>query len=139
MSQWWQQTKLKIKEIAIWCAVALQKENNYEKNRLLKTLTHLQQNTLENFIEIEQIKSKISEIEVKVANGYRIRSKIKDYVEGEKSTKFFYGQEKKKGKEKLCTVIEDENGDKQYGIDNILEVQMNFYKKLYTSEGIVKT
>ena len=96
----------------------------------------MQQNQPNNVIEIERLKDQLQEYENKEAAGYRIRSRIKDYEKGEKSTKYFFGLEKKRGKGKMWTVIKDENGEKKYGIENILNEQRKFYKDLHTSKGI---
>jgi len=67
--------------------------------------------------------------------GARIRARIKQYEEGEKSTKFFFSQEKVRSRSKLWHQVKDKNGNIKIGINNILDEQVSFYSKLMSSEG----
>ena len=68
--------------------------------------------------------------------GNRIRSKVQWFEEGEQSTKFFHGLEKSKAKNKSFENILDKNGSLKSGTNEIMKVQVDFYKSLYSSEGI---
>ena len=67
--------------------------------------------------------------------GARVRSRIQDYEEGEKSSKFFFRQEKINTRNKLWHRIKGSDGQVKFGIDNILNEQRIFYQKLMKSEG----
>jgi hypothetical protein len=54
---------------------------------------------------------------------------------GKKSTKYFFNLEKKKGKEKLWNRVKTNDGKYKEDIVSILEEQVNFFEKLFTSEG----
>ena len=57
---------------------------------------------------------------------------------GKKSTKYFFNLEKKKGKEKLWNRVKTNHGKYKEDIVSILEEQVNFFEKLFTSEGFWK-
>ena len=65
----------------------------------------------------------------------RVRSRVKDFEEGEKSSKFFFSAEKIHGRNKLWHRIKDSNGVSMLGIDNILKIQATFFAGLFKSEG----
>ena len=91
-----------------------------------------------NPISTENIKSLKDEhnlLWAKKSEGARIRARIKHYEEGEKSSKFFFSQEKTHSRKKLWNQIKNAKGEIKIGIDNILEVQVDFYSKLLASEG----
>ena len=71
----------------------------------------------------------------KKAEASRIRSKVNWYEKGKKSTKYFFNLEKKKGKEKLWNRVKTNDGKYKEDIVSILEEQVNFFEKLFTSEG----
>ncbi len=58
-----------------------------------------------------------------------------NYEEGEKSSIFFFSQEKSKGKSKLWRQIKDSKGNIKTKINDILEVQSQYYSELMSSEG----
>ena len=55
--------------------------------------------------------------------------------EGEKSTRYFFKLEKKRGQEKLWYRIKTTHSNYKYDIDSIMNEQVNFYSKLFQSEG----
>ena len=70
----------------------------------------------------------------KRSEGEKIRSKIKWWEEGEKSSKFFHNLEKSRAKQKAWDKILDKDGKLEYGTSSILKRQVEFYKNLFTSE-----
>ena len=71
-----------------------------------------------------------------MGEGVKIRSRVKWWEEGERSTRYFHQLEKRKGKEQLWKSIMDNEGNIVNGTDNIQEIQMQFYKKLYQSQEL---
>ena len=55
--------------------------------------------------------------------------------EGEKSTRYFFNLEKKRGQNKLWNRIKTTDGQYKYDIDTIIEEQVKFYSDLFKSEG----
>ena len=68
--------------------------------------------------------------------GSRIRSRVKWFEDGEQSSKFFHSIEKSKAKNKDFLHILDENKILRSGTSDVMQVQVDFYSKLYSSEGI---
>ena len=68
------------------------------------------------------------------SKGARVRSRIKDWEEGEKSTKYFYSLEKRNAKEKSWSEILDPHGNLITGHENIQKRQLEFYQDLFRSQ-----
>ena len=90
-------------------------------------------------IKIDKLKVKIEkETKIKV-QGAAIRSKIKYMQEGEMLTKYFFGLKKTKNKAKSMSVAYQEDGRVTKDPKRILEIQANFYEKLYMSNPDIKS
>ena len=132
---WWDMGKKKIKQLTVWCSKKLKSDREL-KRRSLETSLNREINTFPLnrdyifFLE-ESIKKIISE----ECEGDRVRSRVKWFEEGEKSTAYFHGLEKYTAQKKNWTQILDENKVVVSGNDEILKVQTDFYKKLFKSEG----
>jgi len=83
--------------------------------------------------EIKIIESKIEEIIRNKTEGARIRSKIKNYEEGEKSTKYFYNLEKRNYENKNIKLLLDDSGKELKSRSEIMKEEVRFYKSLYSS------
>ena len=132
------------------------------KSRVKKKAREYAKNsTLESKLVIAQLSEKVNEYEANLplpegedklwqdtkieleekllekVRGNIFRSKVKWYEEGEKNTKYFFALEKAKYNAKTCfKIIQDDQE-----IDNpheILKVQRNFYKELYSEDRDVK-
>ena len=68
--------------------------------------------------------------------GAQIRSRAQWWEEGEKSSKYFYGLEKRKAREKSWSKIFDKNGQTLLGTESIQKRQVEFYKELYKSQNL---
>ena len=133
--RWWELTKIKIKEISIQVAKQLSKEDNIKLSKTNKELNLEKNSNRPNHEKIDKLTKDLNEIWQKRTNGARIRSRIKIFEEGEKSTKFFYSQEKTRSRSKLWHQIKDDKGKIKIGIDKILQEQVSFYTNLMSSEG----
>ena len=136
LGMWWDVGKIKIKELTIWCSKKLKQDNSRYQILLENRIKSLkdQENCDHDLLSRSEqlLKSHlISENE-----GNRIRSKVQWFEEGEQSTKFFHGIEKSKAKNKSFENILDKKGELKSGTDEIMKVQVEFYKDLYSSEGI---
>jgi len=83
--------------------------------------------------EINTVEGKIEIIIRNKTEGARIRSKIKNYEEGEKSTKYFYNLEKRRYENKNIKILIDDKGNSIMNPDDILKEEVRYYQKLYTS------
>jgi exonuclease III len=135
--EWWDMTKHKFKLLTIeYCRVVNRRQTDIRilENRLNEL--HLNSDTIESAQKISYLTQEIKQYHENKANAARIRSKVKHYEENEKSTKYFFDLEKIRGQTKLWSSIKTETGEKLFGINNILNEQCKFYKKLFTTEGI---
>ena len=70
------------------------------------------------------------------AEGVRIRSRVQWWEEGEKSTRYFYQLEKKRGKDQLWDQIFDEDGKLLCDTKSIQNRQVQFCNELYKSQKL---
>ena len=144
---WWKNEKHKYTDIGMWWDMG--KVGIKDLSRDYSTVKSLvEKSELEDLeFEIDSIKDdfsqneRLSELKLKYdtiinkkSEGEKIRSKIKWWEEGEKSTKFFHNLEKSRAKQKAWDKILDKNGKLEYGTSNVLKRQVEFYKNLFTSE-----
>ena len=133
--KWWELTKIKIKELSIEVAKQISKERNIILSQLEKTLKYEKSINPPNHEKINELTKQYNDIWQSKCNGARVRARVKHFEEGEKSTKFFFNQEKIRSRTKLWSQVRGEDGKIKLGIDNILEEQHKFYSKLMQSEG----
>ena len=84
--------------------------------------------------EYNRIKERIKEIEQEKIQGAIIRSKSKFVEEGEKSTSYFFGLEKRNAVKKQMRKLKMKDGEIITDSNKILKEQTNFYKNLYSSK-----
>ena len=99
----------------------------------LNEIKDSENNILKN--QCKYLKQQIKEYYENQLEAAKIRSRIKIYQEGEKSSKFFFNTEKKNASQKLWTKIKCQDGTYSSTINIILNEQKQFYKTLFTSEG----
>ncbi len=133
---WWDIGKKKIKEIAVWCSCKLKEETDIEINFYEKKLQWLEQESVSNYKSIDVVKSKLQKMYEDKGQGAKVRSRLNWFEYGEKPTKYFHNLEKQNAKNKAWESILDKDGKLISGTKNVQKVQVDFYKKLYTSEGI---
>ena len=133
--EWWEITKVKIKELSIAVAKQLSKEHNIKVSKLQKELLNEKHKNDINHQEVQRLTDELNSLYQTKAEGARIRARLQQFEDGEKSSKFFFEQEKIHSKSKMWQQIKDSNGQIKIGITHILEEQVNFYSKLMTSEG----
>ena len=118
----------------MWCSGKLKQDNleeiNILENRILKA-EH------ENKYDIiADSKMRLKELQQLKSEGARIRSRVQWFEEGEKPTRYFHNLEKRNAKGKAWDKILNEKGEMVYGTEKIMDVQCEFYQKLYTTEGV---
>ena len=82
--------------------------------------------------EVKILESQLMDIHATIAEGAKIKSRVKWWEEGERSTRYFYQFEKIHGKHKLWDKIIDHDENILKGTENVQKVQVKFYKHLYT-------
>ncbi|XP_060082813.1 protein piccolo-like [Ylistrum balloti] len=98
---------------------------------------HRRKDTDKEFDETElfNISAEIQSYYNSLAEAARVRSRVQWYEEGERSTNYFFNLEKSRAQNKQWTTVKCENGLYSSDIEKILEEQVKFYQKLFTSEG----
>ena len=87
--------------------------------------------------KIDECKEKLRKMSMYEVQGAMLRSKVKWIQEAEHNTKYFFGLEKRSAKKKVMQCIKNESGVEIRESKQILELQRNFYEKLYTkNDGI---
>ena len=133
---WWDLGKKRIKDLTIWCASKLKQDRNYKRivleNQLKSEKLKLDQHT----VKIHHLEESLKTIYHLESEGVKIRSRVQWYEEGEQSTRYFHNLEKAKAKNKSWEKILNKNNDMVYGTKEIIKTQVEFYKNLYTTEGI---
>ena len=133
---WWDIGKKKIKEIAIWCSCKL--KDDYDKDIKLceEKLQGLEKDQVANCKYIEKVKFDLRKLYECKGNGSKVRSRANWFENGEKPSRYFHNLEKQNAKNKAWENILDIDGNLVSGTKNVQKVHVEFYKNLYTSEGI---
>ena len=134
-NMWWDIGKRKVKDLAIWCSSEIIKKRKANINLLEQKIDSLKR-VNNSDPEIEKYKNELRKIFEDMGEGVKIRSRVKWWEEGERSTRYFHQLEKRKGKEQLWNSIEDDEGDLVDGTENIQQIQIQFYRKLYQSQEL---
>ena len=124
---WWDLTKIKIKQLSIWCSKEIASKQQYELNEIEICLSKTELNDPER----EKLNKEKAKIYEQKAHGALIRSRVNWYEKGETSSKYFHDLEKRRAKEKLWDGILDQHGNYQEGTKNVMKRQVQFYKELY--------
>ncbi len=86
---WWEETKIKIKDIAISCSKRLKKMEVGELRELEELLTREESSTSPRVSLIDETKTRLNALYAVRSEGARIRAKVRWIEEGEKSSNFF--------------------------------------------------
>ena len=101
----WDTIKYKIKDYAIYFGKKTTKARNLEKIRLQENISRLTTNIPEGvdpelYTELSEAQTRLDSIVKEELEGVITRSKAQWVEKGERSTKYFFGLEKSKGKKK---------------------------------------
>ena len=136
IGMWWDLGKVKIKEIATWCSGRIKNDNIAEKEILVNRIKILKAQENCNQDQLYEAEQRLNVLLDKENNGFKIRSRVRWFEDGEQSTKYFHSIEKTKAKNKDFIRIFDENKSIKSGTEEVMKVQVDFYSKLYKSDGI---
>ena len=89
-------------------------------------------------IKLDKVKFQLDEEMEYIARGALLRSKTKWFIEGEHSTKYFLTLEKATARNKNMQATRRHNGTLTKNAKEILDLQSEFYSKLYTSNSEIK-
>ena len=132
IKRWWDLGKRHIKSFSISFA----KEMSMQTNAQLRELEEKIDLRKKANADYDRLLKEYEDLFSLKANGARIRSRLQDFEEGEKSSKYFYGLEKKNAKEKAWTEIFDKHGNTITGTSNIQRRQLEFYEDLFRTQNL---
>ena len=137
---WWEDVKNNIKQFTQKYCKIQKKQHNKHLHSLHKRLRNLNRKLTQNPIKFQKLantlRRQILTYEQDVAEGARIRSKIKWKIEGEKCTKFFFNLEKQSQAEKSISKLKLANNQTITNPDDIINEIKSFYEQLYAKQGI---
>ncbi len=84
---------------------------------------------------MKDLKGKLNAFLEQESEGAKIRSRIQEYEEGEKSTRFFYAKIKQREKSKFISQLQDEEGNIYREQKDLLRLVHKYYTELYTSQN----
>lgn len=140
--QWWDELKLRMKSVMITHGKRVKKEQNRYQQMLETELNILVCKTKVTEGETERIrelKRKLEEIQKDRDEGSRVRSKEEWIDRREKCARYFYEEEKRKGKLKIMSSVLDEEGQVVSTKEGVCETTIRFYEKLLTREDLDET
>ena len=137
-SLFWEYFKKRIREFSISYCVLKFRERKQNEIELEKKLQDLEKklaiNVSEDLIrERNEVKNNLDLLWLEKSKGYHVRSRVKWVEDGERSTSYFLGLEKKRQSNNCITSLKDVNGLSQSADKDILTVASSFYSDLYTS------
>lgn len=136
---WWDELKGKIKETLIRQGKRIQGEKRKEQKTLeteLNILIAKSDVTKGDTDRIREIKHRLEEIEKEKEEGCRVRSKEEWIDKRENCGRFFYDEEKRKGKLKMMNCVLDEMGEAHTSKEDICKIVKGFYEKLLSREKL---
>ncbi|KAI8478581.1 hypothetical protein Bbelb_436790 [Branchiostoma belcheri] len=142
LRDWWDSVKVLIKDLVVKHSKRRAKEakliqKSLEKNLdLLRSRLNAGDRTPSALKEYEQAREKLNKLVQDRLEGQRLRSRIKNFEEGEKPTRFFFRSEREKGKKRLIKEIRNQNGDTVSTTDEVTDVFRDFYTRLFTKDQL---
>lgn len=136
---WWDSLKEKVREVFISNGKRIKRENRRELRMLeteLNELISMSNPTNIDADRIRKVKNRLEEIEKEKAEGVRIRSKEEWIDKRENCARYFYEEERRKGKLKVMESVLDEGGKIVTSKEDICRTIKRFYEKLLTMEDL---
>ena len=128
----WEYMKHKIRLFSIEYSKEKTKQVRTYEKQLLEKFSNLEKNlTNENLEEYETIKAELQAIDTERTEGLILRSRVRWYEQGEKSSKYFFNLEKRNNARKSVNKLINNNGKVLTNQRDIREEQKSFYHNLY--------
>ena len=133
---WWDLGKKKIKDLTIWCAGKLKQDRDSKKTFLESKIKNIKTDVNHKIDELLHYEELLRDVYNQEAQGIKVRSRAQWFEEGEQSTKYFHSLEKSNGKNKSWDRILNNNNELMCDTKDIIDVQVDFYKNLYSTDGV---
>lgn len=137
---WWDNLKIQIKLFTIKYARNVQSAKRAKEREVKREWDKEMKKEEEGKAEVEKIvilEEKLKKIEEEKCMGAIIRSRAKNVVEGERSTKFFYELEKTRQQAELIRGV-IKNGKSVKEKNEILKEVKEFYLNLFQEKGVIE-
>lgn len=141
---WWDNLKIQIKLFSIKYERNVQRAKRAKEREVKREWDKEMKKAEERKAEVEKIvileekqKQKQKKIEEEKCMGAIIRSRAKNVVEGERSTKFFYELEKTRQQAELIRSV-IKNGKSVKEKNEILKEVKEFYLNLFQEKGVIE-
>lgn len=137
---WWDCLKNRIKRFSINFSKKVQRAKRLTENKVTKEWDEeMRKITVgdKNIDKIIELQEKLKNIEGEKCKGAIIRSRAKDIIEGERSTKYFYELEKNRQKADIIKSINTQDGKTVEDKEGILKEMKGFYKDLFTENELI--
>ena len=137
----WDILKYEIRKFSIRYSSNKKRAIKSKENELLTKLSELELKLDQNpspqlLTDYDNAKTAITELESYKTKGAIIRSKIQWVEEGEQSSQYFFGLEKNNYVKKHICKLERPDGTVTMDPEEILTLEQNYYKKLYSSKKL---
>ena len=119
ITDWWENTKTRIKQLAVRHSVRIAREKRKRLLELQSLCTNSSIDEIDNIIRTE-------------SNGAFIRSRANILEEGDKPSAFFFRQEKRHAEKKVIRTIRNNSGTIVKNDLDIMNVFHSFYSRLYS-------
>lgn len=137
LQSWWDCGKERVKGIAIKLCDRKSKDSKQCRSLLVNLADHLKSKIdlgMVSLLEVyESVLSHIAEIDLSVARGAQVRSRIRWAEEGETSSRYFFRLEKKRGAENWIPAMRNSDGSSASSIVEICDSWVFFYSSLFTA------
>jgi len=140
LHDWWDFLKDSFRDIAQDFSKRKQRNLNREKttatNSLIKAKHDLIAGDVSAKVKIEQLESKLHAINLLQNEAVKIRSRAQWLEEGERPTKYFFALESTRAEKNAVKVIYTAEGVEVSSQQEIETAHYDFYRKLYSREGV---
>ena len=140
VSQWWENGKKHVRDFTKLYTRASTKKTNKRKTSLEKRLRNIYKKIHEK-PELQKtadhLRSELFKIHLQIAQGAKVRSRVRLELEGERCTKFFFQQveKHKNSKQDMLSINRIKDGKLLTDQKEILSEVRNFYSNLYSENS----
>ena len=140
IQKWWEVGKAKIKRLAIAHGTARKKAAADSRALLDKLAAHLKAQIDVRIVTLlpvyQNVLAQIATIDQSIAEGAKVRSRIRWAEEGETSSSFFFRLEKKQKTESWISAMKRPDGSIASHIYDICDSWVHFYSDLFTASPV---
>ena len=134
---WWERGKERVKGLAISYCKQKSKSQNMSRTILVSLADHLKFKIDQGYVSLlpiyQNVSFKIANIDLSVAQGAKVRSRIKWAEDGETSSRYFLRLEKKRGSLDWISAMQNSDGTIVTDLGGICKSWSDFYSSLFSA------